>query len=514
MGEVEDVRERAEVADTAEVGDSLDLRVWLRRAGGIGELREIDAEIDPVEEASGLTYLVGRREGSQALLFNNVRGAPPGTRLLFNLVGSSSARFALTIGSDPGASLAELVQDVRRKLRRTIPPRLVEARSAPVMANTVRGADINLLELGTPKHWPLDGGPYLGTADIVVTRDPDDGHLNVGTYRMMVHDERHLGLYMSPGKDALLQINRQWERGESADVVACMGIHPLAMIVGSQSFPKNVSEYPAMGGMIGEPIVVTEGDSRGLHFPANAEFAIEGKLHPHATRSEGPFGEFTGYYGRPPGDAPVVEVTAIHHRDDPILTGALMADHPSCEMSLFFSIAKSARIWDDLEALGIPGITGVWCVPATASGFGMAIVSVRQAYAGHSAQVLALTAQSPAAAYFTKWVVVVDEDVDPTDMNQVLWAMTTRCSPSDDIEMLRNTWSTWLDPAKHPPEDRPWGSKALINACKDYRFIDSFARRTTLRREVWERLAKRWSSDFGLPGEAPELAVYEDDTAT
>ena len=100
---------------------------------------------------------------------------------------------------------------------------------------------------------------------------------------------------------------------------------------------------------------------------------------------------------------------------------------------------------------------------------------------------LALAAQVPGGAYFTKWIIAVDEDVDPTDMDQVIWAMATRCNPGDDIELLRNTWSTTLDPAQNPPEKRVFGSKAMINACKDYRHLKTFSRRTTLRKSVYDQ---------------------------
>ena len=97
---------------------------------------------------------------------------------------------------------------------------------------------------------------------------------------------------------------------------------------------------------------------------------------------------------------------------------------------------------------------------------------------------LALAAQVPGGAYFTKWIIAVDEDVDPTDMDQVIWAMATRCNPVDDIDLLRNTWSTSLDPAQNPPEKRLYGSKAMINACKDHRHLSTFSRRTMLRKSV------------------------------
>ena len=489
-----------------------DLRAWLERVEQLGELHHIDAEVDPIEEMGGLTYLVGKQEGAPALLFNHVRGAKHGSRALFNLLGTSKARYALALGLNPALGLRELVQATREKIRDRVPPVTVDARSAPVNQNVQLGDQVDLTIFAAPKHWPHDGGRYIGTGDIVMTRDPDLGHINVGTYRMMVHDRNHVGLYLSPGKDARLHITRAWQRGEDVEVAAALGVHPLWMVLGSQTFPKNMSEYEAIGGVMGRPLEVVRGETTSLLFPAQAEIVIEGVIRPNVTKREGPFGEFTGYYGRPEASAPLVEVTAVHYRDNPILTNALMADYPSCEMALFYAIAKSARLLDDLDKLGIPGIKGAWAVPAAASGFGAVVISLEQRYAGHAAQVLALAAQAPSAAYYTKWIIAVDEDVDPASMNEVLWAMATRSNPVDDIDILRNTWSTWLDPTQNPPEDRPWGSKALINACKEHRYLESFSQRTALRREVWERIAGRWKREFGLPGDAPELLAY--DTAT
>ena len=487
----------------------VDLRLWLEAVDRLGELHLIDAEVEPVDEMGGLTYLVAKTEGSPVLLFNKVRGAAPGVRSVFNLLGTSLPRIALALGLDPRLGVRDVIQQLRGKLKERIPPITVLRESAPVNDNVLQGADIDLAAFAAPRHWPLDGGRYIGTADVVMTRDPDLGHINLGTYRMMVHDRNHVGLYLSPGKDARLHITRAWQRGEDVPVAAALGVHPLWMIVASQTFPKNLSEYEAIGGIMGAPLQVVDGDTTELLLPAYAEIVIEGVISANSTRLEGPFGEFTGYYGRPEAGAPLVEVTALHHRDSPILTNALMADYPSCDMALFYSITKSARLWDDLDKFGIPGIKGVWTVPAAASGFGMVVVSLEQRYAGHAAQVLALAAQAPSAAYYTKWIVAVDEDVDPTNINQVIWAMSTRCHPIEDIDTLRNTWSTWLDPTQNPPEKRPWGSKALINACKEYRYLESFAKRTTLTRNTWQRIASRWSTDFGLPGAAPELPAYE-----
>src|SRR5688500_8875125 len=117
---------------------------------------------------------------------------------------------------------------------------------------------------------------------------------------------------------------------------------------------------------------------------------IDGIIKPKSVKSEGPIGELSGYYGSPEAGCPMVEITAIHYRNNPILTNALMADYPSNEQSGFFAIIRSARIWDDLDKLGVPGIQGVYAHPAGAGGFGMTVISLEQRYAGHAAQSLAL----------------------------------------------------------------------------------------------------------------------------
>jgi UbiD family decarboxylase len=234
---------------------------------------------------------------------------------------------------------------------------------------------------------------------------------------------------------------------------------------------------------------------------------IEGIVRAGNVTPEGPLGEFTGYYGRERSPQPVIEVKAVHHRRAPIFTHALMARYPSCEIGAYYAIMRSACILEDLERIGVPGVIGAYAHPAAASGWGMVVVSMQQKYAGHSAQVLALTAQCPAAAYYTKWIIVVDEDVDPSDFNDVLWALSTRCHPSEDIDILRNTWSTGLDPSRFPPEMRPYGSKVLINASKPHHYIKQFPQTTALRRSVHDRVVARWR-ELGFSGTPPKVSGF------
>jgi 4-hydroxy-3-polyprenylbenzoate decarboxylase len=484
-----------------------DLREYLDRIEQAGELKRITAEVDPIEEMSAIVYLAAREIGAPAFLFERVKGYD--TPVLWNMWGSSTNRLAAAMGVPMGLSPRDLILAVRYRLGRKIAPVVVDSAKAAVFANTLSGDDVDVFRFPAPKHWPLDGGRYIGTCDAVITRDPERGHLNVGTYRMMIHDRNHVALYMSPGKDARLHMERWWAQGKPCEVIALWGVDPTTFLLSGITLPKTESELDYIGGLKGKPVDLLNGKFTGLQFPAGSEIVMEGVAYPNDLQREGPFGEFTGYYARPKDPSPRVEIKAIHFRNKPILTAALMADYwPSNDSALQFAVIRAARIWNDLDKLGVPGIKGVYAHPAAAGGFGMTIVSLEQRYAGHAQQVLALAAQCPGGAYFTKWIVAVDDDIDPTDINEVLWAMATRCNPADGIEILKNTWSTWLDPAQNPPEKRPYGSKALINACMDHRHLKDFSKRSRLRKETYEKIARRWK-ELGLANDVPEILTFE-----
>ncbi|MFQ5899381.1 MAG: UbiD family decarboxylase [Candidatus Methylomirabilia bacterium] len=486
-----------------------DLREWIARVEALGLLRRITEEVDWNEEMGAITYMAHQEIGAPALLFERILGCPPGFRALWNLLGSSVDRFAVSIGEPTGLGVMDVIQRAKTRFTRAVPPVMVDGKDAPVNAHHMIGDKLDVTIFPAARHWAGDGGRYIGTADAIITRDPDGGWLNVGVYRQMVHDRNHVGLYLSPGKDARLHIERYWSRNEPCEVVAVWGVDPAMFIAASQTFPKTVSELDFIGGIASRPVELVKGHVVSLPYPAHAEIVMEGIIHPHAMKLEGPFGEFTGYYGRPEDYAFLVEVSAVHYRDNPILTHALMADYPANECALLYSIARSARIWNDLDSLGVPGIRGVYSHPAAAGGFALTVVSLEQRFAGHAPQALALAAQVPGGAYFSKWIIAVDEDVDPSNINEVLWAMSTRCNPAEDIDILRQTWSTWLDPTQNPPEERPYGSKALINACKEHRHISQFSKRTTIRRSVYEAVAAKWGR-LGFAGTPPRLGALEE----
>ena len=469
--------------------------LWLEKAEAMGELKRITAEVSPDLEAAHITYLVGL-EKSPALLFENIKGHP-GHKALYNMIGCNLSRFCLMIGEEPVDHPLKAVQLLQKKFGRKMAPVEVPADAARSRSqNIVEGDKIDIRMFPAQRMWPLDGGMYLGTADAVITKDPETGRVNVGTYRMMIKGPREIGVYTSPGKDAGADRDKWWKMGKPAPIAAAYGIDPLLFLVGATSLPKTESEYEYYSGIKGSPIELFTSDLTGLPLPAHAEIILEGHLYPDETFAEGPFGEFTGYYGRPSGATPYMRVERLRYRNNPTLTCALMADGPSNECGLFWAALRSAGIWADLQKLGIPGIQGVWSIPE-AAGWGMTVVSIKQMYAGHAPQVMALAAQCTAGAYFGKYVIVVDDDIDPSNIGQVLWAMATRSRPAQSIDILRETWSTFLDPSLNPPEIRPWGSKALINACMDYKYIKTFSPRTKLDKKMYDQVVSRWS-ELGL----------------
>jgi UbiD family decarboxylase len=485
-----------------------DLREWLALIKSHGLLKSIQAPVSLDEELSAITFLATQADqNAPALMFENLIGDSHGCKIVTNMLGSSKERYALAVGLDPSMSIREMISASRHLMKDRVAPISVAKSAAPVNEVILQGNDIDITAFPAPKFWPGDGGPYIGTADITFTRSPHSSRINVGVYRQMVHGPNRLGMYCSPGRGGRLDREAWWQQGKPCEVVAAYGVDPVLFMAGAMAVSMDLSELDVAGGIMGCPIELTEAEHVSLPIPARAEFVIEGLLHPGDAEMEGPLGEFTGYYGNERSPQPVIEIKAIHHRRAPILTAALMARYPSSEISTGFAIMKSARILDDLQRIGVPGVVAAYTTPAAICGMGMIIVSLKQLYAGHTAQVLALTAQCPAAAYYTKWVIAVDEDVDPTDFNQVLWALTTRCHPIEDFEFMKNTWSSSLDPAQYPPELRSYGSKVLIDACKPHRHIKQFPPATMLRRATYDHVVSRWR-DLGFSELPPEPVAF------
>jgi 4-hydroxy-3-polyprenylbenzoate decarboxylase len=315
-----------------------------------------------------------------------------------------------------------------------------------------------------------DGGRYIGTDDLVIMRDPDDGWINAGTYRVMVHDRNTLGLWTSPGKQGRQIREKYFARGKPCPVVISFGHDPLLFLAGGNELKFGLSELDYAAGHRGLPYDVVLSELYGLPMPAHAEIVVEGLIHPDDVLPEGPFGEFTGYYAGGKSDQPVVRVQRIYHRHDPILQIATPMRPPS-DFCFSKCVTKSGMIWDEVERAGLSGVTGVWCHE-----FGGArmfnVIAIKQAFSGHSKQAGMLAANCQSGSYLGRFVVVVDDDVDPTDSFDVLWAMCTRCDPVEDIDFIRKVWSGPLDP--RIARGTAFNSRAVIDACRPFEQLKTF----------------------------------------
>ena len=297
---------------------ALDLRVFLEQLKGTKELRNVNGA-DWNLEIGAISEIFAERRNSPALLFDDVKDSPRGFRILSNIL-FTPYREALALGLRPGQGGLEIVKAMKERLSnlKSRPPQ--EMATGPIFENSLLGSEVNILKFPAPKWHTHDGGRYIGTFDAVICRDPDSGYVNIGTYRVEVHDEKTVGLFMIPGKHGDLIARKYWARGEACPFVIACGLPPSFLLASAVGIPWNQGEYEFLGGLLNQPIPVVNGPLTGLPIPARAEVVLEGYSPPPDVESlpEGPFGEWPGYYATDRHAAPIVNVAAIHHRNDPV----------------------------------------------------------------------------------------------------------------------------------------------------------------------------------------------------
>jgi len=481
-----------------------DLREWLEKVDRIGELKRVHGA-DWDLEMGGLAEIVSReaRAVAPALLFDDITGFPKGHRVLFNQL-DSVGRLAVTLGLSldrPGKTACVRACRDRLASMSLQPPRLVT--SGRVQENVLTGDDIDLYKFPVPRHHELDGGRYFGTAHCVITRDPETGHVNLGTYRCMLFDKNSVGLHMSPGRHGRTARDKFFERRQPFKVAVAVGGDPALFLASTQAVAERVSEYEFAGGLKGAPIEVMEAPYTKLPIPAHAEIVIEGECFPGDMRDEGPFGEWAGYYannGLKPVREPVIRVKTLLHRNDPILTCAQPARPPGYNFA--FCVFRSAMIWDEIEKAGVPDIRGVWCHEAGASRL-FNVVAIKQRYPGHSRQAGLIASQCASGVYVGRYTIVVDDDIDPANLNDVIWAISTRAEPGRAIELSRRSRSSSADPAASPEdkgsESNPaavFTTKAIIDACWPYEWKDRAYPVAQISPEVRQKLLDKWKDEF------------------
>jgi 4-hydroxy-3-polyprenylbenzoate decarboxylase len=469
-----------------------DLRDFLSGVESIGELKTVrNAHWN--REIGAITEISASHPNPPALLFDEIKEYPKGFRLLSNMFQTQS-RTALALGLPTELKGVELVRAVKDILKSTSSVLPVLQNSGPIRENVFTGKQANVLRFPVPKLHAEDGGRYLGTADAVITRDPDANWVNLGTARVQVLDEQKVSLYVSPGKQTRLIAQKYWDKGQSCPVAVVCGIDPVLFAVAGLGLPWGASEYDFAGHIQKSPVKVIPGEVTGLPIPASAEILLEGEMPPPEVelQMEGPFGEWTGYYASGTRPSPVIRVKAVYHRHDPILT--VLPDFKTYPLSSYmFLIFCAAGLWNEIEQAGITDIRGVWYAEWGIRFF--AVISVKQRYGGHARQAAHIALGAREGAYLGRFIVLVDDDIDPSNMGDVLWALSTRCDPQTAIEVANNCWSSPIDP-RLPPEKRAAGdftnSRAILDACRPFSWRDKFPKVHSIDPVYQNEIRQKW----------------------
>ena len=471
------------------------LRDLIEKSDEMGELRVIDGA-DWNLEIGALVEMVCQesREGhAPAMMFENIKDYAPEFRA-FSGGTNSMRRLAYALGFPEPENSLDVVQGYRNRMREDfelIPPRVVNG--GPLFENVDRDDDVDITKFPAPLLHEKDGGRYIGTDVLVSTKDPDSDWVNSATYRIMIQDEKTCGIWMSPGKHGRLIREKYFARGEPCPVTISLGHDPLLFMAANQEIDYGTDEFAYAGGHRGKPYEVVNSELHGLPIPADSEIVMEGEIYGDETMPEGPFGEFMGYYASDTSEEPIIKIRRVYYRNNPILCVASPAKPPT-SVTYGRAIVKAAMIWDEVEKAGLPGVKGVWCHEAGANRL-FNVISIEQMYPGHVSQAGQLAANCHAGNYAGRWVIVVDQDVDPASMFDVMWAMSTRCDPPNDIDFIRRAWSTPLDPlvTEAPFEN----NRAIVDACIPWHRKDTFPEVTETSPDFKAKMRKKFPDLFG-----------------
>jgi 4-hydroxy-3-polyprenylbenzoate decarboxylase len=464
-----------------------DMRDFIQEAEAQGLLKRIKAEVDWDLELSHIAKLNEEQQGP-ALLFENVKGYDSP---VITSVCTTTQRLALIMGMSLESTLVDLMREWVEKNENKIPPKQVD--SGPCKENIMKGKDVDLFKFPVPKFYPMDGGRYFGTAHFVVTKDPDSGWVNLGTYRLQLLDKNHLGTQFIKGKHSDIMLKKYQAMGKPMPVAAVVGCDPLLFLMGAARLSAFQSEYDFAGSIRGEAVKVVKCETNDLPVPATAEIVVEGEVDADKFMPEGPFGEYTGYYsgvGTDPRN--FIDVKCVTYRNNPIFWGTTVG-RAVTDTHMTMALTYGATLWQQLVDMRIPGIQAVYC-PPEGSGRFLAIISLKQMYPGHADQVLTAAISTEMGAYGLKTVIVVDDDIDPWDIPRVMYALSFRFQPNRS-QVIKRGRSTPLDPSL-PIDAREITGRLLLDATIPYEWKEKPIP-IHLDADMVKKVESRWS-EYGL----------------
>lgn len=416
-----------------------DLREYLAALDELGDVRRVDAEV-PQGLEIGAFIRRSCETRAPAPLFNNISGTESGFRLLgapgalSSAAGRPLARIALSLGMSPDAGAHEIVQALAAaRDREPVAPKQV--RTAPCKQNVLLGEDASLARFPTPLLHEGDGGPYVNTWGTIVVRSPEGDWVNWSIARIMMLDDKHLtGLVMRP--QHIEKAWRMWaERGEPMPFALVQGGDPALPFISGMPLPDEVDEPGFLGALFGEPMEVVAAETVDLQVPAGAEIVVEGHVSVQRDADEGPMGEYAGYAPADTTKQPTYTVEAITHRDRPIWP-TVVEGEPVDEFHTATGLTMAAEVYALLRRAGLPVATA-WSPFESASH--VMVISVqpdwRDELPGVSSAELTRRISDAIDEFRSQHLIprtfVLDDDVDPSDVAELLWALSTRCHPED-----------------------------------------------------------------------------------
>jgi len=413
-----------------------DIREFIAKLEKAGQAKRIEEEVDWNLEAGAMTRW-SNEAGLPAPFFKKIRGYPDGYRL-FGEALSNHRRIAIAMDMDSNTSVRELIEEYLKRKQSPINPVLVN--DGPCKENIHIGGEVDLLKFPVPMIHESDGGRYIGTWHLTICKDLNSDWVNWGMYRHMLHNKNTIGLQAGPPTH-VMKIRQSWEdRGKPMEIAIAIGVEPISTLCAAAPIPYGVSEADVVGGIRGEPMELIKCETVDLEVPATTEIVVEGEVGLGETMDEGPFGEYTGYMGGHREPRPVIHVKAVTHMNNPIFTMANEGMPVTCTHATQ-SVTRSAECWELLRTQGVP-VTGAY--EFTEGCTLLVVVAIRAELARADDVAHAIWASRLGVS--TPYIIVVEDDVDPFNLGQVLHAVASKCHPYRGIVRLERARGQSLIP--------------------------------------------------------------------
>jgi UbiD family decarboxylase len=467
-----------------------DLREYLSALEKKGKLKRVKKEVDKDWEVAAVCRQLFKKIPAHkrpALLFENVKNFP--IPIAAGVLGASKEIYAVGLETD---SVEGINQKWDRALENPIAPRIVS--TGPCKDNIWHGDQVNILKLPVPV-WTVgeDPGPFF-TSPYVITKDPETGNRNVGTYRMQVKGPNKTGFLIGMHQDAAWHVRKNDKQNRPTPVAVVIGADPSIGYVSVSKMSDALDEFAVAGALRGAPVDLVRCETVPLEVPATAEIVLEGEIPPNALEHEGPFGEYTGYMG-PAGNQPFFNIKCMTFRNNPVYQ-AFISQMPPSESSCIRGVGREWPLFKHLKhTLRLP-IKDLRLKEAGGSG-AYVVVSLHKQLAGQVKQLMYGIWSMRTG--FGKITVVVDDDIDVQDDFAIDWALSWRVRPDRDIYIEKDVQAVGLDPSQAPPTvpqhhpSRYVGSRVAIDATRkhDYPAV------SLPPKEHLDLVASKWK-DYGI----------------